>query len=274
MKKSTILSILISILLIVAFGCSKDSDNPVTDNSLKAYQLNQFFPIENVIPLIANSSIEDSIDYRNLFAFNISAADGFSPRNRGYKDLPWNDFQNGYYIPELTQKTYFEDFTAQGIKAYNVKTATNFEAYRAFKLIKPDQSVAICELNGYTPVQIENYDGEPENSIKLTDLIPTTEITQIDSVEFIAVDGYHKTYSSAEFNDCYWLLNSQKTMFPNTDLDGSKKKFKYLEKVVVYGTQTSVEEPFVCNFADTHDTAFEIPENLDNYNSVDWTIGK
>jgi hypothetical protein len=274
MKKNTIMSILISILLIASFGCSKDSSNPVTDNSMKAYELSQFYPLENVIPLISHSSVEDNVDYRNLFAINISAADGFSPRNRGYKDLPWSDFTAGYYIPELEQKTYFEDLTAQGIKAYNVKTATNFELYRAFKLVKPDQSIAVCELSGYNSVQIENYEGNQENSIKLSDIIPTSEITQLDSVQFIAVDGYHKTYSPDEFNDCYWLLNSQKTMFPNTDLDGSKKKFKYLEKVIVYGTQVSVEEPFVCNFSDTHDANFTIPENLDSYNSIDWTIGK
>lgn len=276
MKKFFTLLLVTFIILIGLTACSEDDDDdnstgPVT---ILAYNLDQFLPLDNVMNLFTDGDqetiLEDAIDALNLFSIHVLASDGWSWRNRGVRDLKWDEFAGGYLIPEDDGRIYIEAFASQGVSTYNVKFAQDVQVFRTFELVKPDGTEALYQLSAMTTQQIENYDGTMEDAIKLTDFYPATEITAIDSVMFTAADGYSVNYTEEEFNAGYWLTESQKTIFPGLDLPGSKKKFKLLQTLTIYGEQQSVEEPFVCNFSEAPEYEFTFPEDLEGYDSIVW----
>lgn len=274
MKK--VLTILITVLIgLFAFtACSENDDNNTTGPvDILAYNLDQFAPMENLLTQFTDGDqediLEDSIDIHNLFSILVTASDGWSWRGRGMRDLLWNEFSTGYIIPENQGKLWIEAFANQGINTYNVKYAQTVDFFRTFELIKPDETEALYQLSSMDTEQIENYDSTMETAIKLTQFIPT-EITAIDSILLKACDGYAQTYSTEEFNVGYWLIESQKTIFPGLDLPGNKKKFKLLKSIKVYGNQDTVDEPFISNFSDIPDYSFDFPENMSDYESIVW----
>jgi len=261
--------------LFSVIGCSeKDSGNSTGPDELKAYKLDQFFQMEDLMNLFTaddqDDIIENSIEIRSLFSMLVTAEDGWNWRNRGVRDLKWDEFANGYLIPEDDGKVYFGSFVDLGVNTYNVKYADIIDIYRVFQLVKPDETIALYELNGMNTELVTNHNDVDEAAIKFSDFIPD-EITLIDSVIFLAVDGYQKSYSADEFNDGYWLSNSQQSIFPGfPDMPNSKKKFKLLQQIIIFGEMNSVEEPTFGNHADESDHQFAFPENFDDLDYIIW----
>lgn len=273
MKKLLSILIIVMITMFVVTGCSENDSDSTGPVEILAYSLDQFIPADNLMNLFHDDDqdaiLEDGIEIRNLFSIHVVASDGWSWRSRGMRDLKWDEFASGYLIPEDEGKIYIDAFASQGVNTYNVKYAQDVDVYRTFELVKPDDTNALYQLSSMTTEQVENYDGAMEDAIKLTDFIPA-EITTVDSVMFTAADGYAKTYSTDEFNAGYWLKDSAKTIFPGLDLPGSKKKFKFLKTITVYGDQDAVEDPFVSNFSDTPDYDMVFPEDLSDFDSIVW----
>jgi len=273
MKKNISFILLISFVLAMLSGCS-EKDSPTGPEDILAYILEQFLLVDDVINLFPADDqqdiMDDQIQIRNLFSLHVTGADGWSWRNQGRRDLNWTEFKSGYLIPEDEGRIYFEEFVNQGINTYNVKWAETLQVFRAFELIKPDQSIAIYELSVMDTEMVTNYDEVEEEAVKLTEFIPGEEITEIDSVYFIGADGYQQTYTPEEFEAGYWLLESQRTIFTGLDLPGYKKKFKFLQQIQVFGEQDIPADPFVCNFSEEPDHEFDFPEDLSDFDSMVW----
>ncbi len=274
MKKLLTIFIAVLIAMLALTACSENDDDSSTGPvEILAYNLDQFIPMDILVPLFTEEGQEDieedGIEIRGLFSINVIAEDGWSWRSRGMRDLKWEEFATGYLIPDNDGKIYIDAFASQGINTYNVKYAQDVDVYRTVELIKPDETEGQYQLSAMPTEQVENYDAVMEDAIKLTSFIPA-EITAVDSVMFTAADGWAQTYTAEEFNGGYWLVDSQKTIFPGLDLPGSKKKFKLLRTLKVWGQQDTVDEPFVSNYSETPDYDFQFPEDLSDYDSIVW----
>jgi len=271
LKQVIIFFLIVITVLIGLIGCSEKDNSSTTPSKIFAYNLEQFVSVDSIIVLINENDQAEDVPFRNMFSIHVLASDGWSWRSKGLRDLSWKEFQKGYIIPEDKGRLYFTDYVNQGVNTYNVKYAQTIDIFRAIEVVKPNGNSAIYELNALNTESINNYDGQTEMAIKLQNLIPENEITSIDSIQFIAADEYSKTYSPEEFNDCYWLFETQRTIFPNfPDMPNSKKKFKFLQMIIVFGTQQDIEEPFVCNFSENPDLTFEFPDNYDDFVHIIW----
>jgi len=267
MKRIMLFMFLATITLMMFTACSDDdNNNNVEPETYYGYTLDQFVPMEAISDLIVHNE-GDTLDWRELFYFWPTATD-FSPRMHGYDDLDWQDFQQGYYIPENNNKVVFPQFAALNIGAYNVKNMDKVYVSRGVRSIINDTLSVVFELNAMTTEMRDNYDGEMEAAIPLTSFMPE-HVTAMDSVSFIAIDGYTKTYTPAQFKDGYWLVDTQKTIFPNegANMSGSLKKFKLLKSMEFFGTWQNVDEyvnPAWAN-AEEADWYFSFPEDLSDY---------
>lgn len=271
MKKIMLLGLLVVLSAILLTGCSDDDDNSTEPEIVYAYSLDQFVTDDALGAMIAHDDDDDE-NWNELFYFWPVADDDFSPRVRGYDDLCWGDWEQGYYIPADDNKVYFPQYAAQGIGAYNVKYMENVYVYRGIKSVITDTMSVLYELNAMTTQQVENYDAEMEAAIPLADFIPP-HFTQVDSVSFVAVDGWEMTYSTDEINDGYWLTETQKTIFPGfPNMSGSKKKFKWLKEINVFGTWQNVDDFINEALADENssDLNFSFPEDLTDYVGEVW----
>src|SRR5690554_5644691 len=112
-----LLAILLALLLLIS-ACS-ENDNP-TSVTITGYSLDQFVRQADVIA-ITDYEADPEEDFRDLYAYQIIAEDGWSPRNSsnaGY-DLPWNVYRSGYLVPDDQNRTWFEDAEIPG--AFRVK---------------------------------------------------------------------------------------------------------------------------------------------------------
>lgn len=270
MKKIMLIGLILVISLLLVMGCSDDDDDDVIE-TIYAYGLEQFVPVDALSDLIVHED-DDNEEWRDLFYFWPTASDGFSARNKGYDDLDWQNWLQGYYIPELDNRVYFPQFEEMNIGAYNVKYMQDIYVFRGIRSVITDTLSVVYELNAMDTQQIENYDGEMEDAIALADFIPP-HFTAIDSVAFVAVDGWEKTYTPEEINDGYWLVNSQKTIFPGfPEMSGSKKKFKWLKTIMIYGAWEE-QEDFVNEYlapAAAADWNFSFPEDLSDFTNIPW----
>jgi hypothetical protein len=270
---------LFSLLLVTA--CSDDGDDTDPDNWL-AYSLDQFVPLETAADLIVHED-DDTLEYRDLFYFWSVAEDGYSARSNSsssYDDLGWQDWVQGSYIPDWDSRVYFPQYFALDIGAYNTKYMDlgTVYVYRGIRSIICDTLSVVYELNAMATEQVTNYDSILEDAIPLTSFIPP-HITVIDSVVFEAPpeeDGYvySKTYTPEQFADGYWLVDSQRTIFPNegANMSNSMKKFKFLKSIQFFGQWHNVENFENPAWADSTeaDWIFTFPEDLSSYTGEIW----
>ena len=269
MKRIMLFMFLATITLMMFTACTGDDNNNFEPETLYGHALDQFVPMDAVSDLIVHD-IEDTLDWRELFYFWSVATDGYSARmNKDkYDDLDWHNFAQGYYIPENDNKVYFPQFEEFNIGGYNVKFMDTVYVSRGVRSIINDTLSVVFELNAMTTEQIDNYNGEMEAAIPFTSFMPQ-HITVIDSVSFIAIDGYTKTFTPDQFNDGYWLVDSQKTIFPieGANMSGSLKKFKLLKSMEFFGQWQDVDEYENPAWADAEeaDWYFSFPEDLSDY---------
>ncbi len=265
MKKLTYLGAILALLLSLV-ACS-ENDNP-TDEDVLGYKLDQFISADSVRNHV-DSEADATDDFRSLFAYEIvSSGDGFSPRASSFAgyDLPWNIFAGGYFVPSDDHRTWFPDANLPG--AFKVRDADLFRLYRKVEVNAGVRSSKQVELKGLILYPTENWDGESEDAVKLSDLLQG--IAVYDSVGFVAVDGYTKYYQPELISDGYYLLDSEVTTFPNFNdtLPGSAKKFKKLATVQIYGATTDMTADIVLAPQDKFDISFTVPENLSGFTST------
>jgi hypothetical protein len=253
--------LIIFILLLIIFGCTKEESNPVTpDDSDKyfmvyfksdsvkvlfkdlpkfnadneeAFQLNYFIDTSLIPPFIDKDTV--SHDARSLYSYQIVGDDGFSASgSRGYPNNIWAHLFLGHVI-NSSRQVIFPDNKIDLPGAYNVKTSRRIYTHRKFDLDFTD-SVHIVDLDKLTPVQILNPDNELEQAIALKDVV-TAMISNpgIYNYNILSLDNFGPTADMTwdQFQTGYWLLSSEKTMFTDTTLVGGRYNLKVLEKILI-----------------------------------------
>lgn len=258
MKKVLFLLLVLAALLI---GACSENDDP-TDVNIYGYKLHQFIDKAAVNALVEDDA-PDSLDYRDLFSYEIVGSDDWSPRqsvNAGY-DLEWNTFKDGYLVPSDEGKTWFPNADLPG--AFKVKNTDRFRLYRKVD-VNIGRSGYTVELKKLDIHQVNNWDGTLEPAIKLSDLVPGTAAA--DTIWLVAHDGYSKPYTQEQFLDGYYLLNSEVTTFPtfNDDMTGAFKKFKRLAEInAPQGTATQADFTYAPNTNKCLE--FTVPGDLSGY---------
>ena len=252
--------LIIFILPLIVVGCSKEENNPVTpDDSDKyfmvyfnsdsvkvsftdlpkfdadgeeAIQLNYFIDTSLIHSFIDKDTVAH--DARSLYSYQIEGDDGFSASgSKGYANNIWDHLFLGHVITSSRQVIFPENkIDLPG--AYNVKTSRRIYTHRKFDLDFTD-SVHIVDLDKITPVQILNPDNVLEAAISLKDVVSAMVTNPgIYNYNILSLDNFGPTADMTwdQFQTGYWLLSSEKTMFTDTTLVGSRYKVKVLEKIL------------------------------------------
>ncbi|MDD2542808.1 MAG: hypothetical protein PHC57_00055 [Candidatus Cloacimonetes bacterium] len=263
MKK--LLVSLLAVLMLLAISACSEKDNS-TEATIEGYLLEQFVG-QDAVTQITDPSADAEDDFRSLYGYEIVASDGFSPRNSSNAgwDLAWTKLKTGYIVPSDNNRTWFNDSETPG--AFRVKDATNIRLYRKVDVEDSLGAGYYVELQGMTIHQIENWDGEQEPAIKLSDLL--AQFDSFTGASFYAYDDYSKDYTPEQISDGYYLLNSEVTTFPtlNDDLAGGLKKFKKLARISVAGVCTSTN--YINSDAATTDLNITLPTNYSAYEATE-----
>ncbi|MDP2173257.1 MAG: hypothetical protein Q8J62_05745 [Candidatus Cloacimonadaceae bacterium] len=259
----TKLFLILACTVLLLAACS-EKDKP-TDTNIYGYKLDQFVRADTVRAHVdANAPAEQ--DFRSLFAYEIvSSADGFSPRassNAGY-DLPWSTFREGFLVPVDSYRTWFPTFTLPS--AFKVNNTGFFRLYRKIDVDNGLHGTKMVELLGLPAYNMDNWEGVPDDAIKLADLLQG--IAVYDSVMFVAADAYSKTYQPQHINDGYYFLDSEISTFPNFNaaMPNSLKKFKKLSSIVVYGATSAQNHAFPLAPQSLADLVFTVPASLEGF---------
>ena len=261
MKQLLILAV---IAMLVLSACS-EKDNKPTDVNIYGYSLDQFID-RSQLTTIVDSTAPDSADFRPLFAYEIvSGVDGFSPRNSSYAgyDLNWSSFKAGYIVPSDGNRTYFADPNLPG--AFKVRDTGLFRLYRKIDVYTGSRAKTMVELGGLTIYQITNWDNETENAIKLSDLVQG--IASYDSIRIVCYDGYgeDKYYHQDAIDDGYYLLDTERTIFPTASLPNNQKKMKKVAFIDVIGAVVSVPHDFALTPNTAADLVVNVPTDFSSY---------
>jgi hypothetical protein len=265
-----LLLILVTIaMLTVLVGCSEKDNNNPTDIHVWAYSLDQFID-KGLVTDSLDATAPDSSEFRGLFNYEIvSGADGFSPRlsqNAGY-DLNWETFKQGYFVPGNGNRTWFADTGLPG--AFKVSDTGYFRLYRKIDVVAGAKGTKSVELRGLPLYPITNWDGITEDAIKLSDLIQG--IAAYDSVRIVCFDEYglDKYYHADDINDGYYLLNTERTIFPTADLPNNMKKMKKVAYLDIIGATTPQNYDFELAPQDAADMIFTVPSSLSGFEATD-----
>jgi hypothetical protein len=260
-----IVSILALLLLLSITACSED-DNATTIQIL-GYSLDQFISVEDV-RLITDASADETTDFRELYAVEIVATDGWSPRNSSNAgfDLTWNQFRAGYLVPDDGNRTWFSDPDLPG--AFRVREAAQLRLYRQITIADTAGDIQHLELGTLPVYPITNWDNACEDAIKLSDLV--VNFTDFESVTLTAVDGYSRDFTPAQIADGYYLLESEITTFPtfNDSMEGGQKRFKKLALITTTGATNSAPHQYGNSPVERADLVLAIPELFDSYTAT------
>ncbi len=265
MKRFSVL--LLALLTLFIFACSEKDDNP-TDTNIYGYKLDQFIPNATLRDLV-DPTASDTLNFRELFAYEIVASDSFSPRastNAGY-DLTWNFFKEGYLVPSDNNRTWFAPELGLP-SAFKVRNTSLFNLYRKVDVSSGGANKTV-ELKGLTMHTIPNWSSVNEEAIKLSDLIQGISLSDSSSIRLIAVDDYYKDYTPQQIAEGYYLLDSEVTTFPalNDSLTNSQKKFKKLAKVEL--TNAGLQDyNFPLTAQNKKDIAIPVPASFNGYEAT------
>jgi hypothetical protein len=265
MKKISLLLIAI-IILFALTACSEKDDNP-TDVQVQGIRLEHFVSKALVADSV-DATVADSTDLRGLFAYEIvSGEDGFSPRQSSYAgyDINWNTFKQGFLVPDDNNKTWFSNPNLPG--AFKVRQAKYFRLYRKIDVIPSGFPPTLVELKGLQIHTISNWDGNPEPAIKLSDLLQG--IASYDSVCIVCYDDYGlgKYYHPDAINDGYYLLETERTIFPTAGIPNNMKKMKKVDRIMVYGPTSSQVHDFALAPVESADMIFTVPSDLTGFST-------
>ncbi len=249
------------VLLLISIAACSEKDNKPTDVNIEGYQLSQFIS-QNTIRDYIDPTAADSIDYRNLFAYEIIASDGFSPRNSSFAgyDINWDTFKLGYLVPSDNFRTWFENPSLPG--AFRVRNTTKVNLYRKIDVMSNNTLLSMMELKGLEVHQVANWDSEMEEAIKLSDLLLT--YAPYDSCMIVCHDGYGtgKYYQPEAIHDGYYLLDSERTIFPTASIPNNMKKMKQVLYIEVFGANGGGETEMVLAPRENADLEIVLPTDL------------
>lgn len=262
MKQLSLLLLVLSILFVFT-ACSEKDDNP-TGVQVHGIKLDQFINLALVADSV-DATVADTTDLRGLFAYEIvSGEDGFSPRQSSYAgyDLAWNSFKQGFLVTSDNKRTWFSDPNLPG--AFKVRQAKYFRMYRKIDVIPSGFPPTLVELRGLQIHTITNWDGNPEPAIKLSDLLQG--ITSYDSISIICFDDYGtgKYYHPDAVNDGYYLLETERTIFPTAAIASNMKKMKKVDRILVYGPSSQTHD-FTLAPVEAVDMIFTVPDDLSGF---------
>ena len=265
MKKS--IFSLLTILILFAFTACSEKDSP-TAAKIYGYKLEQFVTLEAVLQ-ITDPSADAGTDFRALYTYEIVADDGWSPRNSsnaGY-DLAWATFSAGYIVPDDQRRTWFDNDNLPG--AFRVKNSESLRLYRKVDVEDNNGLAYFLELKALPMHCIQNWNGENEDAIKLSDLLAAFDgYTQ---VTLTAYDDYGRDYTPEQIQDGYYLLNSEVTTFPsfNDEMTGGQKRVKKLSKITADGSSTEVTHSTAA--PETTDLQITLPSSFAGYEATELT---
>ena len=267
--KRTITVLVSLILMMLLFACSEKDDNP-TDVNVYGYRLGQFVNQATIAALV--DSAADSLDLRDLFAYEIIASDGWSPRqsvNAGY-DLNWTLLNDCFLVPSDNNRVWH--FNAELPSAYKVRDVLEFRAYRKID-VDTGRGKQMVELKGLQIQQIENWDGNLEDAVKLSDLLQG--VSAYDSLSIVCYDGYgsDKYYQAEAVNLGYYLLESERTIFPGANIPNNQKKMKKVESIQLYGA-VPAEHSFANAERTTADLIIPRPTSMTGFESTIMPTGE
>jgi hypothetical protein len=246
--------------IILIFGCAKDDDNPITPDDSDKYmwvhfkgdstkilfenltkftadgeeviQLSSFIDTSLIHPFYDKNNV--AYDSRLLYCYQIVGDDGFCASSKGYPNNVWEHLQLGHILAS-DRRVIFPDDKIDLAGAYNVKATSHIYVYRKFDLAFTDSTLCV-ELRNITPVQVTNPDNNLEEAILLKDVVAYM-VTAPSSFQYniLSLDDFGPSQDMTwdQFQTGYWLLSSEKTMFADTSLSGSKYKVKVLEKILL-----------------------------------------
>jgi len=204
-----------------------------------AYSLDQFVD-KSVTDDLTN--ISNATESRALFAYRMIASDDFDPWTaRGYDDLLWDVFNQGYLVPSKSFRSFFDPETVNIENAYNVKNLQILALFRTITVVKPTGTEeVIFEIGALPTSQPLTHLTPPsdELAIKLTDLITTYITSTPANYDYIftdpSADGFPQTYTWAEMQAGYFLLETERTTFPTIEgMPGSKARYKNIMKITL-----------------------------------------
>lgn len=258
------------VLLLSLVACSEKDNNNPTAVHIWAYKLDQFISREAVSDSL-DASAADTCDFRRLYNYEIvSGADGFSPRMSQYAgyDLDWNSFKQGYFVPENGNRTWFP--TSLNLPgAFKVTNTGYFRMYRKIDVYAGVRAVQSIELRGLPIYSITNWDGNLENAVKLSDLV--SGIASYDSVRIVCYDNYgiDKYYHQDAINDGYYLLETERTIFPNVNPGTGMTKMKKVAFIDVIGAASAQNIETIIAPTTEADMIFTMPVSLNSYQATD-----
>ncbi len=258
---------IIAILALLLGACS-EKDNTNDNAKIYGYKLDQFINMQ-AVQLAIDPTAADTSDFRMLYAYEIvSAADGFSPRASSYAgyDLPWEEFSLGYVVPTDGNRTWFPNPLLPG--AFKIRDTGLFRLYRKID-VQTEYGMSLIELKGLPLHQITNWDGEDETAIKLSDLL--IGIASYDSLKIVCFDGYgdDKYYLPEAINDGYYLLTTERTIFPTADIPNNQKRMKKVAYLELMGASSAQEHSFALCPSEEADLVLNLPEDLGTYQTTE-----
>lgn len=173
-------------------------------------------------------------DARLLYAYQVIGEDGFSASDKGYPNNIWSEIDLGYILT-VSKMVVFPDDKIDLPKAYNVKNTRYIKIYRKFD-VDSLGVVKFSELRDFAVERVTNYDDQLEDAVPLKSVImQAVSNPENFSYNLRSLDDYgpDTDMTWTEFQTGYWLLESKKTIFTDTNLNDSKYKLKVLEKILV-----------------------------------------
>ncbi len=173
-------------------------------------------------------------DARFLYAYRIVGDDGFSASKKGYPDNTWDQMPLGYIL-KSTRRVMFPDEAIDLPGAYNVKETRYIHVLRKFDVIAADTS-AFYELADMPVVQVENFEAVTEDAVRLSDFVSELIADPAShSYNITALDGYGTIdpMTWEELQTGYWLLETEKTIFTDPDLNTGRYRLRVLRQIEV-----------------------------------------
>ncbi|MDZ4121102.1 MAG: hypothetical protein U1C33_01680, partial [Candidatus Cloacimonadaceae bacterium] len=149
--------------------------------------------------------------------------------------------------------------------AFRVRDTGIFRLYRKIDVHAGSRSTVMVELMGLPIQQIQNWDGEMEAAIKLSDLVQG--IASYDSLKIVCWDGYgaDKFYQPEWIAGGYYLLGSEVTIFPGINLPNNQRKMKKVSFIEVSGATSAQNHVFELAPNSSANLSFDLPNDLSPY---------
>jgi len=242
----------IAVLLIGLVGC--DKSNPVENKNtipgiepelaenyafelyiptdLEGYEFEEIeykddmvaaYPVEQFI------SLDGKVDSRGLYAYEIVADDGYSSRGSG-RDIKWEEFRGGYYLPSEKNRTYYPEGTTK----WSVKGAEKFNLYRAIEVIAPNHDdIVLYEVDAMEQIQSLHPEIYTGKVIPLKNFVSSyiTKKPEDFDYKLATVDEMIVEFTWEQLQEGYWSVDADRAFFPNIE---DIKAIKYLVSIELY----------------------------------------